>query len=169
MERKEAMLVGWLPTANLGSWGTLSPWARSQGSPCPCPLGLSTLLLELFLLICCLSTLLLPWLWVQGRSPFLGAVDPNLPSHVLFSPRFGDDIPGMEGLGTGKHCRVMTSCPALTQVQPCFSRGEDYLGWFLSLLGLSAALRVTREGQDSLCKLPQSCLCLHTLQDRKAI
>lgn len=91
------------------------------------------------------------------------------PSHVLFSPRFGDDIPGMEGLGTGKHCRVMMSCPALTQVQPCFSRGEDYLGWLLSLLGLSAALRVTREGQDSLCKLPQSCLCLHTLQDRKAI
>lgn len=43
---------------------------------------------------------------------------------ALFSPRFGDDIPGMEGLGTGKLCRML-SCPALALAQTDLIMGED--------------------------------------------
>lgn len=79
-------------------------WSCFSSAPCP----------QFFFLI-----------WGFRTSPLSLLLPQTHSLPAPFSPRFGDDIPGMEGLGTGKLCRVLLSGPALALMQTNLIMGED--------------------------------------------
>lgn len=137
------------------------PWARSQKAS-PCPLSSPAW--------SCFSPMPYPQFFFLGwefRASPLSFLLPQIHSlPALFSPRFGDDIPGMEGLGTGKLCRML-SCLALVLAQTDLIMGEDsgvpLFPW---------PVCISQGHQRTLVLPPQAAtfmLCLHTLHEGKAI